>query len=227
MIPESTGIILIPAYMPDQMLVTLTETLHRKGLAIVVVNDGSTEDHAPVFEKVSAVATVICHERNRGKGAAIKTGLQYIRDHISRRCVVVTADADGQHSPEDIVAVCERALTEENTLVLGSRQIGKKAPFRSRVGNSVTRFIFRANTRCRIYDTQTGLRGFGSELLDILIPIEGDRYEYEMKVLLHFARNHLPVVEVPVRTIYFDGNVSSHFNTIKDSFRIYREIFRR
>lgn len=219
-------IVLIPAYMPDNTLIELANTLHDKGFHLVVVNDGSSEDRRTVFEKVKKIADVVEHEKNKGKGAALKTGLKYIRDNFGRSCIVVTADADGQHRPDDIAAVCSKADELENTLVLGARTVGYEAPFRSRMGNKLTRWIFKVNTHREVHDTQTGLRAFGSEHFDTMLSIEGDRYEYEMKVLLYYARKNLPIAEVPITSVYFDGNSSSHFNTVRDSFRIYREIFR-
>ncbi len=223
---QSKRIVLIPAYCPDEKLITLISTLHEMNFTIVVVNDGSKAEQTSLFEAVSEYATVLIHEKNRGKGAALKTGFEYIKKTFAVPYIIVTADADGQHLPEDILLVCEKAEDRIGCLVLGSRIIGRDAPLRSRIGNGITRFVFRLSTGTAIYDTQTGLRAFSNGLTDYMLSVEGERYEYEMNVLLHLRQNNISAEEVPISTVYLDNNSSSHFNPIKDSFKIYREIFR-
>lgn len=226
MIIQTKQIVLIPAYCPDEKLIALVKALHEMDFTIVVVNDGSRKEHEPIFKAVSGFAEVLVHEENKGKGAALKTGLGYIKNTFDIPYVVVTADADGQHLPEDILQVCETAQAKNGCLVLGSRVIGQDAPLRSRIGNGITRMIFRLSTGTKIYDTQTGLRAFGSELTDYVLSVDGERYEYEMNVLLHLKQNNIRAEEVKIKTVYLDNNSSSHFNPIKDSFKIFREILR-
>jgi putative flippase GtrA len=77
-----------------------------------------------------------------------------------------------------------------------------------------------------VHDTQTGLRAFSVNLVDFMKDIPGERYEYEMQVLLQCKQHQVPIVEVPIETIYLDGNASSHFHPIRDSFLIYRELLK-
>ena len=226
MMIQTKRIVLIPAYCPDKNLITLVSTLNEMNFSVVVVNDGSKAEQAELFETVNRYATVLTHTKNKGKGAALKTGLEYIKKTFAIPYIVVTADADGQHLPKDILLVCEKAESKIGSLILGSRIIGRNAPLRSRVGNSITRLIFRISTGTAIYDTQTGLRAFSNGLTDYMLSIEGERYEYEMNVLLHLRQYNISVEEVPIQTVYLDNNVSSHFNPIKDSFKIYREILK-
>ena len=226
MTDQSKRIVLIPAYCPDKKLLELVRILHKMDFSIVVVNDGSNTERAPLFAAVSGYAAVLTHEKNKGKGAALKTGLEYIKNTFSVPYIVVTADADGQHLPEDILIVCEKAENNIGCLILGSRIIGRDAPLRSRIGNGITRQIFRLSTGTAIYDTQTGLRAFSNGLTDYMLSVEGERYEYEMNVLLHLGQNNINAQEIPIRTVYIDNNSSSHFHPIRDSFKIYREILR-
>ena len=223
---QTKRIVLIPAYCPDERLIALVQALHGMEFTVVVVNDGSKTEHYPIFNAVSECATVLTHEKNTGKGAALKTGLEYIKNTFAVPYVVVTADADGQHLPQDILLVCEKAQKKIGCLVLGSRIIGRDAPLRSRFGNGITRLIFRIATGTKIYDTQTGLRAFSNGLTDYMLSVEGERYEYEMNVLLHLGQQNINVEEVPIKAVYLDNNASSHFNPIKDSFKIYREILK-
>ena len=135
-------------------------------------------------------------------------------------------DADGQHSVRDAVRVCEEAEQYTDSLILGSRALRENVPLRSRFGNGVTRFVYRLATGLNVHDTQTGLRAFHADMIPVLLKISGDRYEYEMNELLLFARKKRPIREVEIATIYLNNNQSSHFNTTKDSCRIYKEIFK-
>ncbi len=226
MINERERIVVIPSYIPNEKLIELVDELYSRGFTIVVVNDGSTPDKNEIFDAVSSKAAVVRHNINRGKGAAIKTGLRYIKKHHTAPYVIVTADSDGQHLPEDIEKVCNAAAAHPDFFIIGSRNVGIDSPPKSSFGNYVIRYIFSFVTLRHIHDTQSGLRAFSEKFLDRLILIKGDRYEYEMKVLLSLVKSHLPIAEIPVHTVYFDNNSSTHFRVMRDSLRILREVFR-
>lgn len=216
----------MPAYQPSQVLPGLLKEVREHGFQAVVVNDGSTAESEEVFRQAAEYAIVLRHATNMGKGCAIRTGLSYIQEHFAPDCIVVTMDADGQHSVADAEKICMAARKNSGHLVLGSRRLDANAPLRSRFGNTVTRFVFRLSTGKSVYDTQTGLRAFHADLIPMLLAVGGERYEYEMNVLLMCARKNIPITEVEIETIYLDGNASSHFDTIKDSWRIYKEILK-
>ncbi|MGE4277518.1 MAG: bifunctional glycosyltransferase family 2/GtrA family protein [Lawsonibacter sp.] len=219
-------IALIPAYEPGQQLMELLAHIQEQGWTTVVIDDGSSIACSGLFEQASRFAAVLIHPENRGKGRALKSGLQYIRNHFRSPYTVVTMDADGQHRIADAVRVCEAAERNPDALVLGSRGFRNKVPLRSRLGNTITRMVYETTTGLQVEDTQTGLRAFHSELIPMLMDISGERYEYEMNVLLECAKRNIPIREVEIETIYIDNNAGSHFNTLKDSFRIYKEILR-
>ncbi len=220
-----TRIALIPAYCPDDALIALCGRLRGDGFAIVVVDDGSGADYEKIFEAVSADAVVLTHPINRGKGQALRTGLEYIQKRFDSG-VVVTLDADGQHTAEDTLRVCEEAERHPGALVLGSRDFGRDTPRRSRFGNGLTRFVYRMVTGLAVRDTQTGLRAFTIGLIPFLLTVGGDRYEYEMNMLLLGSREEIPIREVTIQTLYFNNNAGSHFNTVRDSLRVYGQILR-
>ena len=223
---ETTRLALIPAYEPDEKMIAVAEDMAGRGFRVLIVDDGSGPDWAPVFEQAASFGTVLHHEGNRGKGAAIKTGLAWAAEHLTGPYVVVTLDADGQHLPEDAVRVCQAAEAEPQALILGSRSFQGDVPARSRFGNTVTRWVFRLSTGVAVYDTQTGLRAFCDAQVPAMLAVKGERYEYEMNVLMCFAQEGTAIREVPIETVYLDGNSSSHFDTVRDSIRIYREILK-
>ncbi len=219
-------IALVPAYEPDEKLIKLVKELKDADYKIVVVDDGSGENYKKIFHKCNKMSHVISYMTNMGKGYALKKGLEYIKKTYKKDYYVVTLDSDGQHTVEDANHLIEYCKDNKSTLVIGKRIRSEKTPLRSRIGNSITRFVFRKVSDLDIYDTQTGLRAFSSKLTDYLLDIEGERYEYELNVLLKCAKDKVPIKEIEIETIYIDNNSGSHFNTIKDSYRIYRDIFK-
>lgn len=218
--------VLIPAYQPDEKLVQLVAKLREKCIAVVVVDDGGGADYAPIFEQVSKTgAFVLCHTENKGKGAALKTGIAHLmkQAHVKG---IVTADADGQHTLEDICLVMDTMSKHPDVLVIGARTFSGNVPARSRFGNTLTRGIFRLATGLKVKDTQTGLRGLPSKLFGELSMLEGDRYEYEMNMLLNIERWGVEYIEVPIETVYIEDNKSSHFHPLRDSWLIYGRILK-
>ena len=221
--------VLIPAYQPDARLPRLILELHRADPSskIVVVDDGSGQKFSDIFEaSATAGAHVISYEHNRGKGYALREGFTWIRDVAgdSRDCVV-TADADGQHTLNDIFRV-GRTCTDTGKSVLGVREFVGHVPARSRIGNTATSALFWLATGWKLKDTQTGLRAFPVALLPALLEVQGDRYEYELRVLLHLAKFRHPVSQIPIETIYEAGNPTSHFRPLQDSARIWAPLLK-
>lgn len=219
-------IILIPAYEPDEKLVHLVKKISKTSFDVVVVNDGSNSSYDNIFDSIKDISKVISYKNNKGKGFAIKTGLNYIKNSYDKDYVVVTMDCDGQHRIEDAIKLCAYAKEHPDTLVLGKRLRGKNTPIRSKVGNTITRLVYSLSTKTAIYDTQTGLRAFSNDLISFLINVSGNRFEYEMNVLMLAPRNSIKIKELEIETIYFDNNSNSHFNTFKDSYRVYKEIIK-
>lgn len=214
--------ILIPAYKPDDKLVALTDQLlTHDDLKLVVVDDGSGEAFRPVFEALDKRVTLISYPDNKGKGGALKTGIRYIMDHMPECERLVTADADGQHRYADIRRVLDKSEEMPGALVLGSRAFDGDVPLRSRFGNAMTRQVFAIASGVKVRDTQTGLRGFDRDGMRLFADVPGDRYEYEINMLLTAARAEMPIYEVTIETVYLNDNESSHFNPLKDSLRIY------
>ena len=217
-------VVLIPAYQPDEKLLKLLAELRPIFKRIVLVDDGSTKSTGVFAETSKLCDAVLVHEVNRGKGAAIKTGLVHILNEYPDASGVVTADADGQHIVRDIVRVAEQMVENPNGLTLGVRRFTGKVPLRSIIGNKFTIYIFFLLTGMKVSDTQTGLRGIPSALLRRTSKLPGKRYEYEMTMLADAKRHDAPPVEVPIDTIYIQDNASSHFHPIKDAIRIYRSL---
>ena len=221
--------VLIPCYKPDTTLVALVKSLSLENFRrIVLINDGSGSDYKSVFEECRTIENtdLVVHATNLGKGRSIKTGINHILNLYPDCKGVITADADGQHQINDIISTARELASNGKDLVLGSRCFDVKTPLKSKLGNSLTAFIFRFLVGLKVRDTQTGLRGLSLRILPELMRISGERYEYETNMLLEAKNRDWSVSEVSIQTIYIDNNKSSHFNPILDSMRIYFLIFR-
>ena len=224
------SVVLIPSLNPNEQLLKLVRDLKELNIdKIVVVNDGSDALCRPIFDKLKNEynCTVINHEKNEGKGTALKTGFSAISKMGFNIAGYVTADADGQHSPPDIARISETLCKNPSSLVLGVRDFNKKnVPFKSKYGNKITSMIFLLVSGCRCSDTQTGLRGIPADMTDELLKIKGSRFEYETNMLIQLAKNKINFLEVPIETIYNDDNRESHFRPFKDSMIIYGQILK-
>lgn len=219
--------VIIPALNPDERLRNIIDQNWEMKNQIILVNDGSDIEYMPLFAELGEKCIVLHHRENRGKGEAIKTALRYIKSELWECSVIGIMDADGQHLPEDMERLLTEAALHPGTLILGCRSMNGEIPWRSRVGNQVTKMVFRMAAGTEISDTQTGLRAFSSELANFMLEIPGERYEYEMNVLLACAKKSIPILEVPIQTIYHDRkNRCSHFKKVRDSVRIYRQFFK-
>lgn len=217
--------IIIPAYKPDERLPELVSGLLGADFSpVVVVDDGSGDGFAHVFEQARlAGATVLRHDVNLGKGAALKTAIRHFLEAVPG-AGAITADADSQHAICDIIKVADALDAHPGALVLGVRTLGHM-PLKNRFGNALTCLLFAAIAGFRVSDTQTGLRALPSSGLAKLAELPGERYEYEMNMLLAVKPLGIPVAQVPIQTIYEPGNRSSHFRPLRDGMRIYRQLF--
>ena len=217
--------LVIPAYEPDYNLIKLIEKIHYKSdFYIIVIDDGSSAECQDIFARAANFATVLRHQVNQGKGQALKTAFEYIQS-LNKPGTVVTADADGQHRIWDIFRSLTKSNENPNTLVLGVRAFTGKVPLRSRFGNSLTRILFKLQTGVAVSDTQTGLRAFSTDMIPFMFKVEGQRYEYEMNMLLEASQVY-PILEVPIETVYINDNEASHFRPIRDGLMIYKNILK-
>lgn len=221
------AIIIIPALNPNNRLIELVKELRASDFRIIVINDGSGAEYEEIFRKAKNSGCIISrHSKNLGKGAALKTGIGEAVKLFGSGNSYITADADGQHLPNDILKIAEEMEHSPDALVLGTRDLSAdNVPFRSRLGNRFSSAFFRLTNGVSCPDTQTGLRGIPAVLEDLALAEDGNRYEYEMNFLSDAART-VPFCFVSVQTVYLDGNQTSHFRPIVDSVRVYGRFLR-
>lgn len=220
-------LILIPTYNNAGTLEGVVRRALAQGLPVMVVDDGCTDGTGEILQRMisespgrsrsdaegSAILSVVKHEKNKGKGKALKTGFQEAK-RLGYK-YVITLDADGQHFPEDVPALL--AEKAPNTLVVGSRSI-RGIDGHSSFANRFSNFWFRLYTTVNLPDTQTGYRLYPLERLPWLGLLSA-RYEAELTLLVFSAWKGLELRPVPVQVSYPEDRVS-HFRPFRDFTRI-------
>ena len=218
--------VLIPSLSPDEKLPAYVKELLAADFGLIlVVDDGSAPEYQPIFSEIEKWdrCAVTHHEVNRGKGAALRTGFAYIQEKTALRGVI-TADSDGQHTVPDTLKLAAE-LGKKEEVLLGSRDFSRNnpnVPPKSRFGNRMTSGVFRVLYGKWLPDTQTGLRAFDRSLIDFMLSVSGDRFEYEMNMLIQCSAKKIPMRPIPIETIYHEENKGTHFHPIRDSWRIYK-----
>lgn len=220
--------IVLPSLDPDEKLNMVVDGLLAEGFHdIVLVNDGSARENLKYFEEAARhpEVTILTHECNKGKGRALKTAFSYIRENRKDIIGVVTVDGDNQHTPKDIKA-CAQAMAETGAVIFGCRDFNApNVPKKNRMGNQLTSRVLELFCGIKLSDTQTGLRAIPYRHLELMERVRGERFEYETEMIFALKREKIAFREVVIETVYIEENKSTHFDPIKDSFRIYRIIF--
>lgn len=188
--------------------------------AVLVVDDGSRDATREVAREAGAI--VVAHPANRGKGAALRTGLAAaLRAGFD---VAVTVDADGQHPPDEAVRLA-RLDVPAGALVLGLRDLpGAGAPRANQISNRISNFFLSAFSGRRLGDTQCGLRRY-PVARTLGLGARDDGYAFEAEIILRAIAADVPIVEVPVRVVYPpERERVTHFHSVRDPARIVRRV---
>lgn len=224
-------LIVIPALNPPQHFINYVDELIQNGIeSILVLDDGSSLEHKWIFDQIARnqECTVLQHALNLGKGRGIKNSINYFLnlENLSDYVGMIMVDSDGQHEINDVLKIRDAMMLNPNHLYFGSRNFDEKhVPWKSRIGNKFTTFLFKALYGEHIRDTQTGLRGIPKEIAHLFIDLKGERFQYEMNMLISAVINNVKVKEIDIKTVYFDDNSETHFRPIKDSLEIMSLIF--
>jgi len=215
----------VPCYNAGTRVRAVVKPLMELLDRVYVVDDGSTDGSAQSVDDLGA--TIVTFPQNRGKGFAMLAGFETALEEQEIQAVVVL-DADGQHDPAELPHLYKVFVEKQADLVIGTRTFQRgEIPWPSWFGNSLTAFLTKRLLHQTIPDTQSGYRIHSRRFLeDVLETIPGGRYETEMAILVKAARGDYRLVPEPIKTIYEEGNRSSHFNKVRDSFRIYRTFLR-
>jgi glycosyltransferase involved in cell wall biosynthesis len=210
--------VVIPAYDNARTLDAVVRGAREHGTRVIVVDDGSRDETAEILARVEGIE-VARHERNRGKGAALRTG--FARALAAGCSHAVTVDADGQHPPGEIARFIAAARAEPLALILGERDLAAAgAGFGSRLGRRNSNFWTWVETGLRLPDTQSGYRCYPLAEVDRL-RLKTRGYDFEIEVLVKAAWTGVPIRSIPCRVVYLPvGERVSHMRPVLDFFRI-------
>jgi glycosyltransferase involved in cell wall biosynthesis len=219
-------ILVIPSYCPPSTFPSFIEELRGQGFRrLLIINDGSGPKYSAIFKAIEEKGHQVIHlPQNAGKGNSLKKAFEHIYLNEKSHDYVLTCDDDGQHHPEDVLKLA-RATRGGAKVYLGARTFDGDVPWKSLVGNLFMRMVFFLKTGKKLHDTQTGLRCFHRTLLPQLLNCKKGGFAYESKNLMDLINNGEIVVEIPIRTIYFDRNRSSRFHSLDDSIKIVFSLF--
>lgn len=221
-------IVVIPTLEPTEQLLDLIDSYLNSFSHIIVVDDGSGKQYKHIFKNIEQKGvTVLTHALNYGKGRALKTAFNFILNQHPDCLGIITIDSDGQHLAPDALKLTETFYEDPNCLILGARNFDEThVPFKSRLGNKVTRSIFKLLCGIAVADSQTGLRLFSKEHIQKFLYTTGERFEYETNMLLDAKKHNIKIKEVKISTIYFDNNSGTHFHPLQDSIQIYKSFLK-
>ena len=209
-------LVLVPAYHAGPTVGDVVAQVRALGLTVVVVDDGSSDDTGERAAEAGAI--VLRHPKNLGKGAAIQTGFAY-----AKRCgaaALITMDADGQHAAAELTNMLQAHRTHPDSLIIGVRSFDPQVmPRRSRIGNRISTYWISLFAKRLHHDTQSGFRIYPRRLFSL--PLRTRRFDTETEILLWAAKLEVPLVEVPIATIYHGGH-RSHFRNWEDTLRVIR-----
>lgn len=219
---EHKIIALIPCYREAGRIGDVVKGVLKTGVRAVVVDDGSLDDTAAEAE--AAGALVIKHDVNKGKGAAIATGLSHA---MSEGCdAVVMLDGDGQHAPDEITAFIEKFESDPSVfLIVGTRMSDTKdMPFVRRQTNRFMSWLLSRELGQRVHDTQCGFRLISGIAMPLAIGCSSGGFSAESEILLQTALSGGRIAEVAVSTIY--GDEKSKIRPVRDTIRFFKMLAR-
>ena len=213
-----TSIVLIPAYKPDQRLVSLVKDLCKfKSLNLLIINNGNQSEYLNYFESISRFnkVSVLNIKKNQGKGFGIKKGLKYIKSHFKNIENIIFADADGQHLSEDInkIAITMENYEQKNLLLVGKRKHNAFTPFKNLIANKFFNFFFKKKHNINIDDSLCGLRAIKKSDINFCCDLNYNDFRFEVEMILAYKFKNINIYEKEIESIYFRGTKSTLFIT--------------
>ena len=211
--------VIIPTYNNDQTLAQVIDSALEYLSAVIVVNDGSTDDTLEILKRYQEKIEIVAYEKNRGKGFALRCGFN--RAEQLGFTHAITIDSDGQHFASDIPKFVKAAHENPNALIVGSRNLTQdNMPQKNTFANKFSNFWFTVQTAHRLSDTQSGYRLYPLQKMKRLRPLTS-RYEAELEILVRCAWRNIEIISIPIHVFYApEGERVTHFRPGIDFVRI-------
>lgn len=221
-------IVMIPALNPLPALLQFVRKLNVLPIAkIIVINDGSEEKYNGLFEQLQQEGCeVLTHDKNLGKGRALKTGMEYILKSRLQAKGIITVGAHGQHSVLDVEQVLSITKIFSDGIILGIRDFkDSDYPLISKLQNRAYSMMFELFIRKRLLDIQTGLRYIPRGHLPWLCKVKGESYHYDTNMLIEAIRRKVPVYEVPIGHAKLRKNSIIYYDEVLNPTKIFQQIW--
>lgn len=211
--------VVIPTYNESRTIGGLVNDIKRKGLDVLVIDDGSVDDTGRIAKDRGAF--LITHARNRGKGASIRRGFEHALKNDYG--AVIMMDGDGQHNPEDLPRFIKAVEDTDAELIIGNRMGDiRSMPLLRRLTNGLTSHIISKFSGQHIPDSQCGFRLIKRNVLE-KIRLISLNFEIESEILIRAAKQKFKILSIPIKTIY--QGEASRINPFLDTFRFIRMVF--
>ncbi len=184
---------------------------------IIVINDGSSDNTAAVAQQFETI--LLCHETNRGKGAALRTVFQYVLEKTSARGII-SLDADGQHLPEELLKFVHAFAQTGAELIIGARSFDPRLmPWARVISNRISSRLLSWKTGQPVKDSQSGYRLYSRRLLE-KVQLKTSGYDTESEIIIQAGKLRMKIEFVPIMTVY-NGEIS-HIRGMRDVGRFIR-----
>lgn len=214
-----SNVVLMPVYNSADHLKILIDKITQLGIKIIIVDDGSTDRSAEIA--LESKVEVLRHDTNKGKGAAIRTGLEHIRDLDYD--LVIIMDSDAQHKPEEINNFISRYNQTMTPVIIGNRMTDtEQMPLLRKLTNKFMSGVISKICRQNIPDSQCGFRLIKKNVFDN-IHLKSSNYEIESEMLIKASREGYKIDSIPISTVYREEK--SYINPFIDTFRFIRLLF--
>lgn len=218
-------LVLIPTYKPDDNLLDIAARLFSAGFRILVADDGSGDAYSDILEKLSAYATVIGYDDRRGRGFAIKYGLDVVLEQMSYFKYLIIADPTCTFTALDVNSVSE-AVHKDGGIVVGARDLKRDVGILPRIYNGFMRTVYSLMTGVYVTDVMSGLRAFEMKYLRFLMDVEGDGLDYETNVIIEAAKRRFPIATISnSRSMELSAKKSVSLNMRKDVLPCVKSLF--
>ena len=221
-------IVMIPALKPLPVLLQFVRKMRALPIAnIIVINDGSDEKYNGLFEQLQQEGCeVLTHDKNLGKGRALKTGMEHILKSRMQTKGIITVGAHGQHSVLDVEQVLSSTKIFSDGIILGIRDFkDSDYPFISKLQNLAYSMMFELLIRKRLLDIQTGLRYIPRGHLPWLCKVKGESYHYDTNMLIEAIRRKVPVYEVPIGHAKLRKNSIIYYDEVLNPTKIFQQLW--
>ena len=210
-------LLVIPTYNNRNTLRHVVEDSLKTGLKVLIVNDGSTDDGLETIDDLNVERIDL--QKNKGKGIAIQAAAKWAQKNNFSH--IITMDADGQHSANDVPKFVEKIKENPLSIILGARDFDSTdTPESSKFGCKFSNFWIRVATGESVTDSQSGFRAYPVDALRRLRCLSR-RYNYEVEILVKGIWAGCAVQSVDIAVNYNPETIeASHFRPFVDNARI-------